>query len=179
MAEIGLLNFHFGLCKSKMWSDIILQRLQKIERMSKMTKNKLERGNVDKAFKRKKFFREIMRDRYLYLMLLPALVVSILFAYVPMYGLIMAFQKYDAFKGFSGSEFVGLDNFRKIFTQSTFTKAIWNTLYISLLGLVTTFPAPILLALLLNELKNGWFKKAVSYLIFHHMLAVSVLWIMR
>lgn len=141
-----------------------------------MTKNKLARGNEDKALKRRKFLREIMRDRYLYLMLLPAIVVVILFAYAPMYGLIMAFQDYNAFKGFSGSEFVGLDNFRRIFTQSNFLKAIWNTLYVSLLGLVTTFPAPILLALLLNELKNGWFKKSVQTISYlpHFLSWISV-----
>lgn len=141
-----------------------------------MTKNKPARGNADKALKRAKFLREIIRDKYLYLMLLPAIVVAILFAYVPMYGLIMAFQDYNAFKGFSGSEFVGLDNFRRIFTQSNFLKAIWNTLYVSLLGLVITFPAPILLALLLNELKNGWFKKSVQTISYlpHFLSWISV-----
>ena len=141
-----------------------------------MTKNKPEQGKADKAFKRAKFLREIKRDRYLYLMLFPALAVTVLFAYVPMYGLIMAFQDYNAFKGFSGSEFVGLDNFRRIFSQSNFLKAIWNTLYVSLLGLVTTFPAPILLALLLNELKNGWFKKSVQTISYlpHFLSWISV-----
>ena len=144
--------------------------------MSKMTKNKSEQGKADKAFKRAKFLREIKRDRYLYLMLFPALAVTVLFAYVPMYGLIMAFQDYNAFKGFAGSEFVGLDNFRRIFSQSNFLKAIWNTLYVSLLGLVTTFPAPILLALLLNELKNGWFKKSVQTISYlpHFLSWISV-----
>lgn len=141
-----------------------------------MTKNKPARENADKAFKRAKFRKEIVRDRYLYLMLLPAIACAVLFAYVPMYGLIMAFQDYNAFKGFSGSEFVGLDNFRKIFSQTRFMKAIWNTLSISLLGFVTTFPAPILLALLLNELKNGRFKKTIQTISYlpHFLSWISV-----
>ena len=133
-------------------------------------------GYADKGLKRARFIRDIKRDRYLYLMLLPAIAVTIFFAYVPMYGLIMAFQKYDAFKGIAGSQFVGLDNFRRIFSQSNFLRAIWNTLYVSLLGLLITFPAPILLALLLNELKNGIFKKSVQTISYlpHFLSWISV-----
>lgn len=109
----------------------------------------------------------LWRDRYLYLMILPALAITLFFAYVPMGGLIMAFQDFNIFKGFLGSEWVGLDNFKTIFSQSKFTTAIWNTLSISFLNILLCFPAPIILALLLNELRIGPFKKiiqTVSYL---------------
>lgn len=118
--------------------------------------------NNKKVERRAKIIKKLKYDKYLYVMLLPAVVVTICFAYVPMYGLLMAFQDYNAFEGIAGSDWVGLENFKNIFTQSRFRGAVWNTLKISLLSLVIGFPAPIILALLLNELRNGWFKKAVQ-----------------
>lgn len=109
-------------------------------------------------------------------MLLPAFAVTVIFAYIPMGGLIMAFEDYNAFKGMLGSEWVGLENFAKIFTQSKFSAAILNTLLCSLLNLLICFPLPIILALLINELKDGKFKKisqTVSYLP-HFLSMISV-----
>ena len=124
----------------------------------------LDEGNLsDKNLIRYRLW----RDRYLYFMILPALAATLFFAYVPMGGLIMAFQDFNIFKGFLGSEWVGLDNFIKVFSQSKFLTAIGNTLMISLLNLLLCFPAPIILALLLNELRVGPFKKiiqTISYL---------------
>lgn len=88
----------------------------------------------------------------------------------------MAFQNYNVFKGLFHSEWVGFDNFVKIFTQSKFTTAIMNTLLCSVLNLLICFPAPIILALLINELKDGIFKKVsqtVSYLP-HFLSMISV-----
>lgn len=109
-------------------------------------------------------------------MLLPAFAVTVIFAYIPMGGLIMAFEDYNAFKGMLGSEWVGLENFAKIFAQSKFSAAILNTLLCSLLNLLICFPLPIILALLINELKDGKFKKisqTVSYLP-HFLSMISV-----
>ena len=141
-----------------------------------MKKNISLQDDKEKHKKRARVIRKLKHDKYLYLMLFPALAVTIYFAYVPMYGLIMAFQEYNPFKGFAGSEWVGLDNFIAVFTQSRFTTAIWNTLLISLLSLAITFPAPILLALLLNELKTGWFKKSVQTISYlpHFLSWISV-----
>ena len=111
--------------------------------------------------------KRIVRDRYLYLMLLPAVAVMLIFKYLPMGGLLMAFEDYSPFKGIFGSKWVGFANFIKIFTQPKFTTAIRNTLVVSLLDLIIGFPAPILLALLINELENKVFKRivqTVSYL---------------
>jgi len=104
----------------------------------------------------------IWRDRYSFLMLLPALAVTIVFSYIPMVGLVMAFQDFDIFKGLWGSDWVGLDNFIKIFSQRQFLGAIGNTLLVSALNLLICFPAPIILALLINELRTGIFKKTVQ-----------------
>lgn len=114
-----------------------------------------------KQHKKSKWVR-IQQDKYKYLMLIPAIMVTILFSYVPMAGLVMAFQNFSIFKGYWGSEWVGLKHFMYIFQKKDFLQAIWNTLSISVLKLVICFPAPIILALLLNELKVGRFKKTVQ-----------------
>lgn len=129
----------------------------------------------------KKMINQLKQDRYIYLMLLPAVVLVLIFNYVPMYGLIMAFEDFSIFDGFWGSEFVGLANFKKIFTQPRFSTAIWNTLCVSLLDTLICFPAPILLALLLNELKNGIFKKTVQTISYlpHFLSWISVVGIVN
>lgn len=106
--------------------------------------------------------KKMYRDRHIYILLLPAIVATIVFAYAPMPGLLMAFEDYSIFDGLLGSEWVGLENIKKIFTQAKFTTAIWNTLKVSVLSLLITFPAPIILALLINELNNRLFKKTVQ-----------------
>lgn len=100
--------------------------------------------------------------RMLYLFLLPAAVILILFAYLPMGGLIMVFQQYDPVSGFLGSEWVGLENFKRVFSSPVFGRSLRNTLVISSLKLLVNFPAPIIFALLLNELRNQRFKKTVQ-----------------
>lgn len=106
--------------------------------------------------------KKIYKDRYLYLMLVPAAAILLFFSYGPMPGLVMAFQDFSIFDGFFGSEWVGLENFIAIFTQSKFVTAILNTIMVSVLSLFITFPAPIILALLINEIKNKFFKRFVQ-----------------
>lgn len=116
---------------------------------------------------RKQALKQIWGDRYLYAMLLPALAVVFFFSYVPMWGIIMSFQDFSIFKGVFDSKWVGLANFQKILSQKQFLGSIWNTLACSLLGLAINFWAPIILALLLNELEHKIFKRVsqtISYL---------------
>ena len=87
----------------------------------------------------------------LVLMFLPAAITLALFAYAPMYGLTIAFKDFVLLKGISGSPWVGLENFRKLLTAPSFSEVFVNTIKISFLRLIFGFPAPILLALLLNE----------------------------
>ncbi len=111
--------------------------------------------------------KRLMKYKFSYLLISGALVWTLIFCYLPMFGLVMAFQEFSIFKGFTGSKFVGLDNFIEIFTQPNFLKAILNTLHYNSVILFLGFPFPILLALLFNELKNVFFKKivqTVSYL---------------
>jgi putative aldouronate transport system permease protein len=103
--------------------------------------------------------KNLFRDRYLYLMLIPIVAFYILFEYKPMYGLQIAFKNYSLYKGITESPWVGLDNFKEFFSGPYFTRTLVNTFVINILGLIFQFPAPIILALLLNEIKNKLFKK--------------------
>lgn len=115
--------------------------------------------------KRKK--RRFYQNRYLFLMMLPALVLLIVYRYVPMAGLVIAFKKFSFAKGILGSDWVGLDNFIFLFTRHPqFFQLVWNTLAINLLKLMFYFPVPIILALLLNELKNVRLKKWIQTTIY-------------
>lgn len=102
----------------------------------------------------------------LYVMLILPVAYYILFQYLPMYGLLIAFKDYNMFKGVWASDWVGLDVFREIFKTSNFWMSIRNTLVLNLLSLGLGFPAPIILALLLNELRNGVFKKGVQTILY-------------
>lgn len=106
------------------------------------------------------------RHKQIYLFLLPGIILTFIFSYIPLMGLSVAFLDYDVFLGMK-SPFVGFDNFVKILSMPQFTQAIWNTLKISLLNIAIAFPLPIVFALLLNELSAGFFKRftqTVSYL---------------
>jgi putative aldouronate transport system permease protein len=100
--------------------------------------------------------------RVLYLFLLPGVACFLIFNYTPMLGLVMIFQHYDPVSGFLHSQWVGLENFRRIFSSPVFGRAMRNTIVISALKLAITFPLPVIFALLLNELRRLRFKKVVQ-----------------
>ncbi|MBQ6716423.1 MAG: sugar ABC transporter permease [Clostridia bacterium] len=111
--------------------------------------------------------KRLIKNRYLYLMIAPVIIWYIIFCYAPMFGLVIAFKEYDVFDGIIASEWVGLEHFQRFFTSIYSVRLIRNTFLISFYGLVFGFPAPIILALLFNELKAGKFKKltqTISYL---------------
>lgn len=105
---------------------------------------------------------EWKKNNMYYLMFLPVLVYFVIFAYGPMYGALMAFQNYTPSLGFLGSPWVGLKHFQRFFQDYYFKRILWNTFYISITSLIFTFPAPIVLALLLNELRNKRFKSVMQ-----------------
>lgn len=96
------------------------------------------------------------------LMVLPALALIFVFAYIPMYGVLMAFQDYSIFKGMAASPWVGFKHFQMFFESPEFLNVMRNTIVISLLKFFIGFPAPILLALMLNEVRNMAFKRVVQ-----------------
>ncbi|BFH62534.1 ABC transporter permease [Paenibacillus azoreducens] len=100
-------------------------------------------------------------------MVIPAIIMIIIFSYIPMWGILTAFQDYSPAKGFFGSGWVGFKHFKMFFNAPEFWQIMRNTIVISLLKLFIAFPAPIILALMLNEVKNAFFKRfvqTVSYL---------------
>ncbi len=107
---------------------------------------------------------DLWKDRYLYIIFAPVLLFFILFHYVPLYGIQIAFKKYNIFAGITQSPWVGMDQFVKFFTGPYFWRTLKNTFAISFYGLVFGFPVPIVLALLLNEVRTVWFKKLVQTL---------------
>lgn len=105
---------------------------------------------------------DMKRNWVLYLMVLPVLIYYIIFCYVPMYGVIIAFMDYDPGWGIMQSQWVGLRNFKEFFQNVYFLRLIKNTLTISLASLLFGFPAPIIFALLINEIRNKYFSKTVK-----------------
>lgn len=111
--------------------------------------------------------RDIWKNRYLLLMALPGIIWFIVFKIIPVFGNLMAFQDYSLRDGFFGSDWVGLKHFKSLFTGKDFILVMKNTIFISLLKLLFGFPAPVILALMFNELKEGPFKKVtqtISYI---------------
>ncbi len=117
--------------------------------------------------KKKSFWQEAVRDKWLYILFLPTFIWFIMFAYVPMLGNVIAFYDFNIFQGLEGSDFAGLRHFRVLFTDPYFARLFRNTLLINVFGLIFGFPLPIILAVALNEIKNKRFKKVsqtISYL---------------
>lgn len=108
----------------------------------------------------------IKRGLPIYLMILPGLLYFLIFRYAPMGGLAIIFQEYDPLAGFLKSSWVGFDQFRRLFAEQDLIKLLVNTIILSLLSLFLFFPAPIILALLLNEIKLKWFKKTAQTVIY-------------
>jgi putative aldouronate transport system permease protein len=118
----------------------------------------------------------IWRSRYIYLMVLPVVLYFVLFKYLPMWFLRSAFYDYKLLKGFEGSNFVGLKYFFRLFTNPNLITYISNTLILNFSALIFLFPAPLIFAILLNELRNARFMKIVqtiSYL--PHFVSTVVL----
>lgn len=116
----------------------------------------------------RKSMRDVLKkQKYLFILMAPGLLYFIIFKYAPMYGLVLAFKEYDPFEGILKSPWVGLKYFREMVTMHNFWQVVLNTLKISVLKILTEFPAPIILALLLNEITATRFKsfiQTVSYL---------------
>jgi putative aldouronate transport system permease protein len=110
--------------------------------------------------------RTLKKEYLLHLMLLPGVIATLIYAYGPMAGLVMAFQQFEPLSGFFKSDFVGLDNFRYVFNLPDFNQVLWNTLLISLIKMVLFLLVPLILALLLNEVTKRWFSRFIQSAIF-------------
>ncbi|MDO4327956.1 MAG: ABC transporter permease subunit [Lachnospiraceae bacterium] len=116
--------------------------------------------------KKESFWSYVKQHKWMYLLMLPGIIYFIIFKYVPMGGLIISFQNYSPYLGIAGSEWVGLEHFKNFFMNPDFKMLLVNTFSISILNLVFFFPMPIILALLLNEIKNKVVKKSIQTMIY-------------
>lgn len=112
--------------------------------------------------KLKRKFDYVMNNYELYIMIIPVLIFYAIFAYWPMYGVLMAFQNFKPMLGISGSQWVGFNNFISFFSSINFMRVLKNTLSISVGTLLFSFPTPIILALSINEVRGKRFKKVVQ-----------------
>ncbi|GAA0351929.1 sugar ABC transporter permease [Alkalibacterium iburiense] len=120
-------------------------------------------------------FKYFWKYKYLYLLLLPGIIYFALFRYAPMYGVIIAFKNYVPFLGINGSQWVGLEHFRQFFDSPDFVRLLSNTLIIAFLGISVSFPIPILLAVLLNELRSSLYKRFIQTCIYiPHFLSWTI-----
>jgi len=137
---------------------------------------KKNNAQLSPAVRRKKLAVEINKNKFIYLLLAPAVILSLIFLYAPMGGLKMAFQDYNIYQP-SMSEWLGLKNFKYVLQNKETIMAIANTFTISLLNLAICFPAPVIFALLLNEVDNKYFKKVTQTLSYlpHFLSWISVI----
>lgn len=106
------------------------------------------------------------KDKLLYFMAIPGILYFIVFDYIPMYGILISFKDYSIYNGFMESDWVGLDNFKQLFNTYGFTRALRNTIVISFYQLIFAFPVPIILAVLLNEIRKVAFQRFVQTAIY-------------
>lgn len=118
-----------------------------------------------------------MRDNWqLYAMLLVPVVLTIIYKYIPMYGIQIAFRDYKASRGFMGSEWIGLEWFRRFFAAPTFGRMIKNTVLLSFFSLLWSFPIPIILALMLNQMRFQRFKRVTQTVLYApHFISTMVI----
>ena len=124
--------------------------------------------------KKRTLLNRVKKNRQFYYMVLPAVIAVFIFHYIPVYGILMAFQNYKPSRGVFGSEFVGLKHFKTFIEYPYFWRILGNTLTLSLWSFVTT-PAPIILALMLNEMRTSKFKKSIQTILYApHFVSVVV-----
>ena len=122
-----------------------------------------------------RIIRDFKLHKYKYMLIIPVVIYFILFHYKAMYGVVIAFQRFRPTAGIAGSPWVGVDNFIRFFKDTYFWRVLRNTFSISFLTIVFSFPAPIILALLINEIKIPWFKRTVQTITYMpHFIALVV-----
>lgn len=140
------------------------------------TKNSISTGNILKTGKKATILNTFKRDYQLWIMILPALAVLVIFNYIPMYGIQLAFREFDFSKGLTGGDWKGLMYFKQFTDGYMFWTLIKNTVRISLTSILLGFPAPIFLALLFNQIKNATAKRALQTTVYlPHFISTVVM----
>lgn len=137
--------------------------------MKKQKKDRKEHMSVKEGVK------EIKKNRFLYLMTIPSLIWVVIFSYVPLYGILIAFKKFSYSKGIWGSEWCGLDNFKFLFNYKNIGRVFYNTLFLNILFIVATTVTSLLLALMFVEIKKKVYNRIVQTIaIFPHFVSWTV-----
>ncbi|MGO4496578.1 ABC transporter permease [Paenibacillus sp. 2RAB27] len=133
--------------------------------------------NADSAAtKRTGFWRTLKRERYLWLMVLPGILYFIIYKYIPMLGIVIAFQDYNPVRGILNSPWVGLKHFSNLITNDAIPRVMWNTLVISFYQIVLAFSFPIVLAIMINEVSRSWLKRSIQTIVYlPHFLSWPVI----
>ena len=125
--------------------------------------------------RKRSIIKDFLRNPWLYLMMIPGLVYFAVFKYLPMWGIIIGFKDYVPFTGPIRSQYFGLYWFKQFFSTPMWLTYLGNTLILSLMSIVLTFPAPIILALMLNEIRNMTFKKVSQTLLYMpHFISIVI-----
>jgi putative aldouronate transport system permease protein len=137
--------------------------------------NSMEKVRMRSLRKSSSLRSRLLKHWEFYLLLIPGIIITLIFKYVPMYGVQIAFRDYNVVQGFWGSDWVGLDWFNKFFNNYNSVRMIKNTLLLSLYSLLWSFPIPIILALLLNQVRAKKFQKVVQTAIYApHFISLMV-----
>lgn len=116
--------------------------------------------------RRRSIWKGVMRDRFLYLLALPGIVFFILFKYVPLWGILISFQDYSPYQGMWASPWIGFEHYIRFFSNPDFLILFRNTMAINLLSLIFFFPLPILLSVMMNELRGNKFRKTIQSIVY-------------
>jgi len=154
-----------------------------VEKNDDLKKQEKEEKKALKKKKRSETWRKIKGNKLIYLMITPGVLYLFIYKYIPMYGLVISFQDYKPYRGISGSEWVGFEHFERLFTSPDFWMILKNTLVLFSLQLFITFPIPIILALMLNEVRRNYYKRTIQTLVYlpHFMswvVVVSISYVM-
>ena len=136
----------------------------KVVRMAKVMAETL--GTIKDVSRRQELWRKIKKNKLIYLMILPGLIYLFIYKYIPMYGLIISFKDYKPYLGIHGSEWVGFEHFIRLFTSDDFWMILKNTLVLFSLQLFIYFPIPIIIALMLNEIRRTYYQRTIQTLIY-------------
>ncbi len=123
----------------------------------------------------KRLGNDLIQNKWLYILMIPGIIYFIVFKYLPMWGIIIAFEKYSPFTGPINSEWVGLYWFERFFSTKKWLDYLSNTLILSFMSIILTFPAPIILALMLNEIRSIHYKKITQTLLYvPHFISIVI-----
>jgi putative aldouronate transport system permease protein len=122
-----------------------------------------------------RFLKNVRIHHWLYIMCIPGIIYYILFKYLPLWGILISFQDYNIYLGFLQSEWVGFKHFISFFKSPNITQLMGNTLLLSFYNIVFTFPAPIILALLLNEIRARWLRRTIQSMVYiPHFISIVI-----